>query len=99
MSCPRTLAVPAVGWRSPSRISTVVVFPAPLGTVRERWSTALRSPYVFTSPSISMTGRIHAPPAPRGDTQPLDRDKKARALRYGLVRGHPDFVSFRITSG
>src|SRR5262245_29927807 len=64
-STPRTSTVPPSGGRSPSRISTVVVLPAPFGPSSpktspfETWklmpSTATRSPYVFLSPSTRMT--------------------------------------------
>src|SRR5258706_10391768 len=58
---PSTCTVPASGWFSPSRISTVVVFPAPLGPSnpkhsptpidRSTPSTATTSPSLLTRPS------------------------------------------------
>src|SRR4051794_32786313 len=65
-SSPSTRTAPASGRRKPSQISTVVVLPAPFGPSRasteavRAWkdspSTALRAPYVLTSPSTSRAG-------------------------------------------
>src|SRR5689334_3688428 len=58
--CPSTSTSPASGARRPSRISIVVVFPAPFGpsnpkhsprrTVRSRPFTAVTAPYLLTTP-------------------------------------------------
>src|SRR5436190_13165830 len=63
---PSTLTSPESGSRSPSRTSTVVVLPAPLGPRRPKIvprrtskltpSTARVSPYSLRSPSTRMTG-------------------------------------------
>src|SRR4051794_7512537 len=67
-STPRTIAWPPSGARSPSRISTVVVLPAPFGPSRPKispaatWksipSTATMSPYRLISPRTSTTGSV-----------------------------------------
>src|SRR5256885_1067348 len=64
-SYPRTAAGPVVGFRRHSRISTVVVFPAPLGPRKANTSpfvklkdmplTATLSPYFFERPSTCTT--------------------------------------------
>src|SRR5207244_13362548 len=64
-SSPRTRACPPVGIRRQSRISTVVVFPAPLGPRKANTSpfvklkdmplTATLSPYFFERPSTCTT--------------------------------------------
>src|SRR5437762_9325857 len=64
-SWPRTSARPPVGFRRHSRISTVVVFPAPLGPRKANTSpfvrlkdiplTATLSPYFFERPSTCTT--------------------------------------------
>src|SRR4051794_12398832 len=71
-STPRTIACPPSGARSPSRISTVVVLPAPFGPSRPKispaatWksmpSTATMSPYRLISPRTSTTGPVGADP-------------------------------------
>src|SRR3954462_5034727 len=65
-SSPRTATSPPSRRRMPSRISTVVVFPAPLGpssaktsprrTSRSRPSTTVRCPYRLTSPRTRTAG-------------------------------------------
>src|SRR4051795_13384801 len=67
-SMPRTIAWPPSGGRSPSRISTVVVLPAPLGPSRPKTSpgitsksmpsTARTSPYCLTRPRTRTTGSV-----------------------------------------
>src|SRR3954452_20022390 len=63
-STPATIALPAVGDRSPVRRRMVVVLPAPLGprkpkmspssTTKERSSTAWRPPNSFVRPTVSI---------------------------------------------
>src|SRR3954453_4829371 len=65
-STPRTIARPPSGSRSPSRISTVVVLPAPFGpsspkisplaTSKSMPATAWPSPYRLVRPRTRMTG-------------------------------------------
>src|SRR5689334_12623473 len=67
-ACPRIVAVPPVGFTSPSSILSVVVLPAPFGprkptilpssTVNERSSTASTSPKRFVSPETSIARAI-----------------------------------------
>src|SRR5205809_1597350 len=69
-STPRTRTSPRSGSRRPSRTSTVVVLPAPLGPSRPKivpaWtskltpSTARVSPYALCSPATRMTGSAAA---------------------------------------
>ena len=64
MAVPWTVAVPAVGFTSPSSIRSVVVFPAPFGprkpttrpssTVNDRSSTATILPKCLVSPETSI---------------------------------------------
>ena len=75
--CPSTRTVPAVASWRPSRISTVVVFPAPLGpssprhvpagTEKDTPSTAVTSSKRFTRPSTEMASSGH------GETFPYAR--------------------------
>src|SRR5438034_8848243 len=66
MSWPPICAVPSVGCRIPHSIRITVVFPEPFGprkpkidpfpTVNEIWSTAVKVPKRFVSPSTSIIG-------------------------------------------
>src|SRR5712671_6641387 len=66
MSWPPIRAVPLLGCRIPHNIRITVVFPEPFGprkpkidpfpTVNEIWSTAVKAPKRFVSPSTSIIG-------------------------------------------
>src|SRR6202044_735555 len=69
-SSPSTSIVPASGRTNPSHISTVVVFPAPLGpnrantsalcTSRSKFETAVMDPYCLHTPRSRTGGTVEA---------------------------------------
>ena len=94
-SSPSTCTSPPVRWRYPSRISTVVVFPAPFGpkkaTISPRWTsrsmprTASIAPYDMRSPRtlIAASGSRGEPAAalPVGDAAAASMRSAARRWR------------------
>src|SRR6188508_1991606 len=98
-STPRTDTSPPSGWRSPSRISTVVVLPAPLGPSRPKISplatsksmpsTAWTSPYRFVRPRTRMTG----PPAA---VVVIESELLAQIGRDGRVVAHRFVKAIRL---
>src|SRR5713101_3517650 len=78
-SMPATSTCPSSAVRSPSRISTVVVLPAPLGpsrpkisrsfTRKEMPSTATRLPYRFRNPSTTIAKPCAVVPTPTSSTR------------------------------
>src|SRR5919106_5119396 len=92
---PSTRTLPVVGGCSPSRISTVVVFPAPFGpsrpthcpggTSRSIPSTATTSSNRFTSPRTSIASALIASSMPK-----MRQGRGAAALEQCLLeREHP----------
>src|SRR5882672_4250722 len=100
---PSTSTLPAVGSFSPSRISTVVVLPAPFGpsrpkhspapTSRSSPSTAVTSPYFLTSFSQRSAAGTDTLPAPRArhfDAHRFVLERLAVRRHVRLARFGPD---------